>query len=340
MKRRFPLAPSEGWVSVALVLLMCACLAWSLDDARLVPGPAGQTDFLLMTAVFGALFGILGLKVGWGRWTTYLVGVVFAALVIPLFVGAALRPGLPPEALFRATADAAVRAYRDLIIDGRQTTNQTGHHLWILGLLVWATSMFAAYATFGHRRPINGAVLVGLFLIANMSLTLNDQLVYLVLFSLATLFLLIRFHTFDEQADWLRRRIGDPSAMAGLYLRGGTVFIAVAVIGSLLLTRFAAADPLAGAWGDVSVRFVEWTRAIEKFLPDPPNGISLAPTFGDSATIGNSWNTNPQPAFTVQVQAGEDLKSIPYLRAVTYDVLGVDSYSRSPGVATMEVPSN
>ena len=88
--------------------------------------------------------------------------------------------------------------------------------------------------------------MLGLLLIGNMSLTRNDQLIYLVVFSLASLFLLIRFHTFDEQADWLRRRIGDPAAISGMYLRGGSVFIGIAVVGSLLLTRVAASDPLAG----------------------------------------------------------------------------------------------
>jgi hypothetical protein len=332
--RRIPRGPSEGWVTVGLVMLLCLCLAWSLDDANLVPGPEGLTDFLPLAAILGVLFGLLGPKVGWGRWTTYLVGGIFAALIVPLLVGAALGASGWPDRLFLRTADAAVGAFTDLIVEGRSTTSQTGHHLWILGLIVWASSMFASYAAFGHRRPINGAVLIGLLLLGNMALTLNDQLVYLVLFSLATLFLLIRFHTLDEQADWIRRRIGDPSAISGLYLRGGTVFIAIAVVGSLLLTRFAAADPLSGAWSDVSVRFVEWTRAIEKFLPDPPNGVAFAPTFGSTATIGNSWNTNPEPAFTIQIPPGEDIEKIPYLRAVTYDVLGVDSYSRSEEAVT------
>ena len=70
-----------------------------------------------------------------------------------------------------------------------------------------------------------------------MSLTVNDQLGYLVMYSVASLFLLIRFHALEEQAEWLRRRIGDPAAISGIYLRGGSVFI---VLGR---RRFAPADP-------------------------------------------------------------------------------------------------
>ena len=80
---------------------------------------------------------------------------------------------------------------------------------------------------------------MGLLLIGNIWLTLDDHLAYLVAFSLAALFLLIRFHTLDEQADWVRRRIGDPAAIAGLYLRGGTIFIVAAVAGAFVLTTVA-----------------------------------------------------------------------------------------------------
>ena len=70
-----------------------------------------------------------------------------------------------------------------------------------------------------------------------MSATTHDQLGFLDRCSaLAALFLLIRLHALDEQATWARRRIGDPAAVGALYLRGGTVFVIVAILGSLVLT--------------------------------------------------------------------------------------------------------
>ena len=328
MNRRFPLAPAEGWLTVGLVGLLCLSLAWSLDDAQLVLGSTTYTNFLAWAAVGGVAVGFIGAKVGWSRWLTYLIGAIFAALVIPLIVGTVLLPdGGSPFELYEATASAAVRAFTDLVIDNRLSTPEFGHHLWIIGLLVWGSSMFASYAAFGHRRPINAVILIGVLLVGNMAVTTRDQLLYLVLFSLAALFLLIRFHTFDEQADWLRRRIGDPAAISGLYLRGGTVFIGIAVVGSLLLTRFAASDPLAGAWTDVSVQVVEWSRAIERFLPEGGSGVAFSPTFGSSATIGTKWFTNDDPAMTIEVPPTE--VDVPYWRAVTFDQLVLDGYVRS-----------
>ena len=174
--------------------------------------------------------------------------------------------------LFQATTDRGVRAWTDLIVERGLSTPAYGHHLLVLGLIVWGTAQFASYAAFGHRRPINAVVVVGLLLLANMSLTVRPQLPYLVVFSLASLFLLVRFHTLDEQGDWLRRRIGDPSAISALYLRGGTVFIIAAITGSLVLTSAASSAPLAGAWTDVGSRLVEWSQWLQPFLPDPGSG--------------------------------------------------------------------
>ena len=45
-------------------------------------------------ALGGVLVGFIGPKVGWGRWLTYLVGSVFAALIVPLITGSiGLRDG-------------------------------------------------------------------------------------------------------------------------------------------------------------------------------------------------------------------------------------------------------
>lgn len=329
--RRIPLAPPEGWLTLGLVMLLGLSLAWSLDDARLVLGRDAYTDFLVWTAVGGALAGFVGPMVRWGRWRTFIVGAAFAALVTPLIVGTVILGGADAtlQALFTATADASANAVQDLVVMNRRTTSEFGHHLLVLGLIVWGSAMFASFAVFGHRRPLNAVLLVGFLLVGNMSLTTRDQLIYLVLYSLASLFLLIRLHTLEEQTEWLRRRIGDPSAIAGLYLRGGTVFITVAVVGALLLTTVAQSAPLAGAWTDVGGRVVEWSRSISRFLPQSGTGPSLGPSFGSSATITGSWFTNGAVALTIEVPAAQ-IAYKPYWRAVTYDTLVLDGYERGP----------
>lgn len=316
----------DGWFTFGLIALVCATLAWSLDDALLVLGRDEITDFLFWAAIGGVTAGAIGPVVGWGRWTTQAVGATFAALLVPLLVGWVLIPdGGSPWLLFDATTRAVVGAWSDLALAGRLSTPEYGHHLLVLGLLVWGTSQFAGHAAFGHRRPMQAIVVVGLLLIGNMSLTTRGQLVYLVVFSIASLFLLVRFHTMEEQTEWVRRRIGDPSAISAMYLRGGTVFIIMAIAGSLLLTSAATSAPLAGAWTDVGARAVEWGQFLERFLPASRAGRSLGPTFGSNARVSNSWTTDD--GIALQLQFATDETAAPYLAAVVYDEFDLSGWT-------------
>lgn len=339
MNRRIPLAPAEGWLTVGLVGLLCVTMAASIDDVAPIFARGDFTDMLAPMAIAGMLAGLIGAKVGWGRWLTYLVGAVFAALIVPLVVGSILPDaGTLPEA-YRNAATSLVNAAIDLIVLDLPLTNEYGHYLLVLGLLVWGTAMFASYTTFGHSRPLNAIVVVGLVLLVNMSLTTRDQLVYLVLFSLASLFLLIRYHVLEEQAEWFRRRIGDPASISGIYLRGGTLFIAVAIGGSLLLTNVASSDPLRGAWGGLSSGLVELSRSFQKYLPTGENSRSLGADFDPSGSrISGRWQPDDSLEATVQFPADEKRKF--YWRAVTFDQFVFNGWKRSEASSIARDPGD
>ena len=326
--RRIPLAPSEGWLTLGLVLLLCLTMAWAIDDVALVLGEGSFTDFLAPMAVLGVLCSFIGVKVGWGRWLTYLVGALFAALVVPIVVGSMLPTKVDTlSAWFVATAGSAAKAFNELVVQNNRLTQEYGHYMLALGLVVWGTSMFASYATFGHRRPLNAIVIVGLVLLVNMSVTYADQLVYLVLFSIASLLLLVRYHVLDEQTEWLRRRIGDPASISGIYLRGGTVFIAVAVAASLLLTNIARSAPLEGNWGPLAGTFLDLSRSISKFVPTGGATKAFGSDF-DPMSTRHSWQVAAEHGHRRHDQAaarrpeahllaGRDLRPVPPQRVAS-----------------------
>ena len=96
------------------------------------------------------------------------------------------------------------------------------------------------------------------------------------IFSIASLFLPVRFHTLDEQADWLRRRIGDPTAISALYLRGGTIFIIAAITGSPGADHCGAVGATGGLGGlDVGSQVVEWGQFLQRYLPVSSSGKGL-----------------------------------------------------------------
>ena len=325
--RRLPKAPVEGWISLVAILVLTLTLAWSIDDAAWVLGRDHFTDFLALTVGWGVAIGFIGAKVGWGRWPTYLLGSLLAALIVPLYVGDVLQPEASWFAQYEATATSVVEAWRDLALRNQSVTQQYGHFLLTLGLFTWATAMYASYTTFGHRRPLNAIVLVGIVLVANMGFTYADQLTLLVLFSLAALFLLIRFHAFDEESEWLRRRIGDPTAVSELYLRGGSVFIAVAVVGSLFLTNTASSSPLAGAVRGVGDQLIVLGRDFQRFLPQGGANRPLGVQFGTTAPISGVWTTAQSEAFSIQFGKPEDEKL--YWRAAVYDTFDLTAWSQN-----------
>ena len=326
MNRRIPLAPSEGWITLGLVVVMGLSLAWAIDDARWVLGRSENLDLLVLTAIGGVLAGFIGPKVGWGRWQTYLIGSIFAALLVPLLVGMVARPnGASIHDLYVTTATSVVQAYIDLAILNLPFTSQYLHYIFVLGMLVWATCMFASYAVFGHHRPLNAVIVVGILLVGNMAFTLENELQYLVLFSIASLFLLIRSHVYDEQAEWLRRRIGDPSTISSVYLRGGTVFITVAVISSFFLTQTAASAPLAGAWDGVEDGLLTLSRSVSRFLPTGGSTRPVGLSFGSNTQVQQSWNFDPGVAMTIQRDPKDTTEY--YWRAYTYDRIDLKGWA-------------
>lgn len=325
---------SEGWMSLALVAVMAVVVGWSLDDAALVLGRRNDTDFLPWVALAGVAVGFVGARANWNRPVAHLIGAAFAALIVPLAAGAVLEPGAGISAQYTAAAAATTNAVFDFAVRGLQLTRETGHYLVVLGMLCWANGQFAASAVFRQGRPLGAIVVLGTVLVANMSATRHDQIWFLVLFSMASLFLLTRLHALDERATWIRRRIGDPATVGSLYLRGGTVFILIAAFGALTLTASARSAPLAGFWDGARPVLIDVTQWLQRIIPPAPDSQTLGiPSFGQQVVIGGVWSPRDEPALVIRRQSGNDDRF--YWRAVTYDSFTLWGWkSSTPNVAT------
>jgi transglutaminase-like putative cysteine protease len=308
--------------------VMAVDVAWSLDDAALVLGRGEWTDFLAWAAVGGVLVGFVGARAGWNRPVAHLIGAMVAALVLPVLVGGVLRPGGTIPEQFGATADSVTNAVIDFAVRQLPVTREAGHFLLVLGILCWANGQFAASAIFRHGRPIGPIIVLGAVLVANMSATLNDEMWFLVMFTVAALFLLTRLHALEERATWLRRRIGDPAVVGSLYLRGGTAFVMIAVFFALALTATARSAPLAGFWDDLKPALVDVSQWLQRIIPAAPNSRSLGvPAFGGQVTIGGLWSTSDDPALEIDRKPGDNAKL--YWRAAAYDTFTLNGWSSS-----------
>ena len=323
--RRFSLNPAEGWLTLVSAALMVAVFAISLIDAAWTGDAGGSQGFLLWLGLLGFAIGVIGAKVGWGRWRTHLVGALIGGLLLPLVMGGVEFGG----ELGWAPVDMAARlaeAYRvmaavwnDFVVRGLSRTNEIAHYHLVFGALVYGAGLLAGFTVFGHRRPLDAVVVVGLATLANMAITSRDQLYLLVVFSAAALFLLIRTHVFEEEVTWARRKIGDPSVVGELLVRGGMAFVTIAVVGSIVLTYTASSAPLQGLWADLPRQLASLMQELQKFAPPggetPGNGLI---GFPPNATTRGQWDPSQATAFRAQFDPGE--RSLFKWRAGTYAV--------------------
>ena len=307
---------AEGWLTLLATILMVMVLGGSLQDANWTTDANNpDINFLPWVGLIGVLWGVLGAKVGWGRWRTHIIGSIIAGLVLPLIVGgivlgANAHVGWDPEGLARrlvAMLGIAQRVWTDLVVLGKPNTTQYAHYHLIFGAIVWGAGMLAGFTVFGHRRPLDAVVVVGLVIIANMALTDHPQLTLMVLFSAAALLLLIRTHVFEEELTWARRKIGDPGTVGQLYLRGGAAFVTAAIVGSVALTATASSAPLQGLWSDLPRHLLGLQRLLQQIGPPGGDfrGLGIV-GFGRSATTIGLWQPSNAIAFRVTLPAQED----------------------------------
>jgi len=312
---RFRLSPAEGWITLGMVALLVESFVWSLQDAGWVPSAQGSTAHLFFLALAAILIEFLGAKAGWGRWRTHLLAGVIGGLLLPYVaaitvasVGRTPVDWLDVKGVYQSAGLIAYRVWADLARDGKPFTTEYGHYHMVFGAMVWAAAMLATSAVFQRRRPFDAVVVVGILLLTNMIVQAAPPLGYLVVFSVAALILLVRAHSFEEQMIWIRRRIGDPSAVSGLYLRGGTSFIGIAVVGALVLTLTASSAPLQGMWNDLPTRLQGVADWLQKFAPTGGNVRGLgAVGFGATASTNGFWSPASGVAFTAVLPANDAL---------------------------------
>ena len=149
----------------------------------------------------------------------------------------------------------------------------------------------------------------------------------LILFCLAALLFLVRFHVADEQRAWARHRIADVGNAVGLSLRAGLAFVALALVGSLVLTSFASSAPLSGWWHGLDQRLIDFGAQLARFFPSGGPGTSFgAVSFGPTVTIEGKWTSDDTPLISIRTEPGAPLLK---WRMWAYDRLDANQWSET-----------
>lgn len=328
--------PDEGWLSLPMVLLLTGITAWSISDARWILGRDELTGFLIWVALAAALWGYVSARLDLSPWLAQSLGSVIGAFVLIEAVGMSLPNATPGLAgWFHATANSVVQAYLDLTWRHQVATTQVGHFMLLLGVLVWGTAQAASYDIFGYNRSVNGVLLLAVVFIANMALTIQDQLLALVVFSAAALMLLLLAHAADERSNWLRHRIWRGRDFQAPHMQGGLAFASLAVVGSLLLTSIASSAPLASTVKGLGSNFQDAISWLNGYLPN--GGTSRyqpSADFGTTAPISSAFHETAHDVFTVRVGTGAVAI---HWRLVAYDTFQTVSWSIGSGPSQDQV---
>ncbi len=309
LARRF-LRPREGWLSMALVLVMLLALAWSIERAEWFDFLGFLVPVAIVAAVAGALLGLTRISVV----VVLPVSALLGSWVLLWTIGGEFFPDLDQAGRLMTLRGDALDWTR-IVIDGGFAPQLSPYALG-MGVLLWVTAFMAAYTLYRHHRVLDCILLVGVALIANMSATFADLFGFLVLFSIAALLLWLRVALISREEGWRTRRVTETIDVPAQIMRSGVTFIAGSIALAWILTTVAVAAPLTGVWNNLDGVWSEVRNQFEGVF----GGLSGADSriqgssFGASFRIRGSWSSSDGPVMTVASQHGY------YMRTITYDV--------------------
>jgi transglutaminase-like putative cysteine protease len=195
-------------------------------------------------------------------------------------------------------------------------STETSVFLLIIGGLVWGAGYFASFNVFRRHQAAPGIVLAGLMMLVNVSITVHEEYIHLIVFVLAALLLVMRLNLFEQMGEWQSRGMRELGEISGSFLRNGAVMVALVIGASIVLAANASSAPLAHAWNNVDDQLLEVGYDVNRLLggvTGPAKGPNVL--FTPSQTIRDFWQSSTEPVFTANISDGVGRR----WRGATYD---------------------
>lgn len=315
-----PLAPREGWLTFFAVGLMVLVTALAIDAARwagLVTGSAelSQTRFLPVAALFGVVVGTLLAKRSVRPMVAHVVGSLLGATYLLIAVSGTISRAPALEQRLRALNLSVSDFVNDVFVLGSRST-ETSVFLLVMGALVWGAGQFSAYTVFKRHRAGPAIALTGLIMLLNVSITVQDQYVFVMAFAGAALLLLVRLNLFEQAREWRSRGMRDVAEISDSVLRNGAAMVVLVIVAAVTLAANASSAPLARAWNNFDDQLVEIGSSVNALLggvTGPARGPNVM--FTPSQTIRDFWQSTSEEIFSATVSDGVGRR----WRGATYD---------------------
>jgi transglutaminase-like putative cysteine protease len=327
-------SPPEGWSTLVALVVMLLAAAVAVDDSTWASYIRGtsvtQTSFLLPGVVLATLLGFVLARSTLPRLWAQLAGAVVGTGYLLVAVSGTISAAPSLGARLNALSASLATFYHDVVEVGIRSA-ETSVFLLLIGAVLWAAGQYAAFAIFRDRRAVRAISIASIVLLINMTITVRDQLPHLVVLAAAALFIVIRLNLLEQMRAWRSRNIADTGRVAGLFVRSGAVFVALAVAGSVVLAATASSAPLARAWRDLDQRMLEFGYEINRWMggvSGPARGPSNL--FSPVQTIGDVWESSTDPVLLALTSDGAGY----YLRGATFDSFDGRSWQQLDMVTT------
>ena len=314
-----PRGPREGWLTLIAVIVMVGAVAVAIDDA----GWAGlaadsresETKFLPVAALLSVLLGAWLAKRTIRPLRAHLVGSVVGAGFLLYAVSGSVSSA--PSIIGRLhDLNLSVSAFvNEVFVQGARST-ETSVFLLFIGALVWGLGQFAAFTVFRRHQAAPALILAGLMILINVSLTIHEEYLHLIVFVLAALLLVMRLNLFEQSTEWRARGMREFGDISSSFVRNGAYMVALTIGASLVLAANASSAPLSHAWNNVDDQLLAVGYDVNRWLGGI-TGIARGPNvlFTPTETIRDFWQSSTDEVFTATVSDGIGWR----WRGATYD---------------------
>lgn len=248
-KYMFPeLELKEGWATVALLLIILFCVAWSLQTAAWTSG----LSILQAIVLVGGVLGIVLAKSHLPSITAHLLSVL-AAFTWTSFLASrvlASASGLSVEASVVELDRVLVAWFTDLLSGATSPGNYP--FLVLLGLLLWFVAYVSAWAIFRWQRVWLAVILCGVALMVNITYAPKNLTGYLIAFVLFALLLVVRTSLAFYQQEWRVAKVGYSPELVYAFFRAGLTITVVAIFLAWAAPATLASRPVQDIWDKVT----------------------------------------------------------------------------------------
>lgn len=357
------IAPREGWLLWLLALSLALLIVVAADQAAWVPN-LGATLFLVVWAAFVVGFTLARLAFDPERhssrarrlpvWLAAVLMALLGLVFVALFVGwgeapnvAADTPWLlwPVQRAGLALAEMAQRlAQWGSDVRGGAATQDDAVFQWILGIIVWAAVVWAAWEFFRGRNVLAAFLPVGILVAINAYFYWNGRL-WLPFFLGGVTLLIVLAERYWSEERWQRQGkdyardirfelLFAAGGLAMLVTLASMAMVRVVVQPTAVWFEELAGGPLDKIQAGGEAMFPGLRRAPRSLLASGggSGGLPRAFLLGSGPQLGQELVMRVSTDETEQLPAGQEPPAgmRHYWRALTYDVYTGRGWRNTP----------